>query len=363
MLRLVLAVLFRAGAIKVSVGGQEFDTYADPRSREPFTNNTKFKSAVFTPVKPIDIQVLTQAIKNYEHLTGSTVSDVEKNAVATAARAYAAEELKSLFPVGERVRARRLPVLETIEEYRAILDSMASGSAEECISVLAGGVATLEQGRGRARRIADCLSDQGLLVLEKAALAADEMTPVLSARGDAEAEAKGGRLRELLDSKEFYEGMPEIDSITRAVAARYQELYAARHSSRAEQYESAISRIRNRDEWNRVPDSMREAVLQPLASRACSELDQHDGGLSCRVCHSGIAEMEADIEALGARFARVVSDVQRLTTPRDVRIERVRIAEFLQGSLESADQVRAAVTRLQEHLLKLLDEGVKIIVE
>ena len=56
MLRLILAVLFRAGSIEISHGGEKFDIYQDPRCRTPLVNNTTFKSALFTPVKPIDLQ-------------------------------------------------------------------------------------------------------------------------------------------------------------------------------------------------------------------------------------------------------------------------------------------------------------------
>ena len=58
MLRLILAVLFRAGTIEVSYGGEKFDSYQDPRCREPFINNNAFKSALFTPIKPIDLKTL-----------------------------------------------------------------------------------------------------------------------------------------------------------------------------------------------------------------------------------------------------------------------------------------------------------------
>jgi hypothetical protein len=73
--------------------------------------------------------------------------------------------------------------------------------------------------------------------------------------------------------------------------------------------------------------------------------------------------MESDVEALGGLFAKVVSEIQRLTTPPEVTIERVRVSEFFSGSFESADQIKEAVARLQDHLLKLLDEGVKIVME
>jgi ferritin len=41
----------------------------------------------------------------------------------------------------------------------------------------------------------------------------------------------------------------------------------------------------------------------------------------------------------------------------------VRIAEFFSDAMETEEQVKQAIARLQDHLLKLLDEGVKIVVE
>lgn len=76
-----------------------------------------------------------------------------------------------------------------------------------------------------------------------------------------------------------------------------------------------------------------------------------------------MAQIESDIEALGSLFAKVVSEIQRLTMPPEVKIERVPVSEFLTGSFESADQIKEAIARLQDHLLKLLDEGVKIVIE
>ena len=44
-------------------------------------------------------------------------------------------------------------------------------------------------------------------------------------------------------------------------------------------------------------------------------------------------------------------------------MERVKVSEFFSGSFETQEQVKEAVARLQDHLLKLLDEGVKIVLE
>ncbi|HOQ48034.1 MAG TPA: BREX system P-loop protein BrxC [Bryobacteraceae bacterium] len=362
MLRLVLAVLFRAGVIEVSFGGQKFSSFTDPRSREPFVNNTKFKSARFTPVKPIDVKTLTQAVLCYEDLTGKT-TDVEKNAIAAAAKSFAEEELKQVLPVEAQVQAHSLPVISVVEAYREELESIVRGSADDCVSILAGGALSLKEGRDRIRKIADALTEKGLRILQLARLAAGEMRLQLEAHGQAELAAKAKHVHELIQSETFFEQMAEIESATNEVVAAYRALYKKTHADRATQFQEAIDKIKGRPEWQQVPESMREPVLSPLASRACAADDFPQASLTCAACGASINQMESDLEALGGLFGKVVSEIQRLTTPPEVKIKRVRVAEFLSGSFESPDQVKQALARLQDYLLKLLDEGVKIVVE
>ena len=108
---------------------------------------------------------------------------------------------------------------------------------------------------------------------------------------------------------------------------------------------------------------MKQQVLQPLAARCCKELDQPDGSLVCKPCSATLSQMESDLAALGGLFAQVVTQVQKLTTPPETKVQRVRVSEFFGGAMETEEQVKQAVARLQDHLLKLLDEKVKIVVE
>jgi len=362
MLRLVLAVLFRAGVIEVSFGGQKFDSHADPRSRDPFVNNTKFKSAVFTPVKPIDLRTLTQAVQGYESLTGKTV-DVEKNAISEAAKEFAKDELMRFLPVEERAKAHHLPIIEAIEEYREALMGIENGSADDRVNILAGGATSLKEGRDRIHKIAECLNEHGLTILQKARLAAGEMRFQLESNGQTGIADKGKQLHELLQSETFFESMTQIESTAQEIVAAYRALYEKAHTERAGQYQDAVEKIKGRQEWKQVPETMQEPVLAPLTLRCCTETDFPETSLVCNACHAGVSQMESDIEALGGLFAKIISEVQRLTTPPEVKIERVRVSEYLSGSFDSVEQIKEAVARLQDHLLKLLDEGVKIVVE
>ena len=363
MLRLVLAALFRAGVIEVSFGGQKFNSFTDPRSREPFTNNTKFKSAVFTPVKPIDLKTLTKAVSTYEELTGKTV-DVEKNAIAMAAKEYAESEIKEIvIPALEKAKAWKLPVVPILEKYQEILRDIQNGSADDCVNVLASGAISLKDTRERVRKVATCLNNDGLAIIEQARLAADEMTRQLEAHGEVDIANEGKHLGELLQSENLIENMSEIEATAQRIAAAYRKLYNDIHADRAKQFQDAIERVKSSREWEQVPELMREQVLSPLTSRACQDIDLPELSLTCNSCHASISQMESDIEALGGIFAKVVSKIQELITPKEVKIKRVKISDFLSGSFESADQITEAVARLQDYLLKLLDEGVKIVVE
>jgi len=290
--------------------------------------------------------------------------DVEKNAIAMAAKEYAESEIKEIvIPALEKAKAWKLPVVPILEKYQEILRDIQNGSADDCVNVLASGAISLKDTRERVRKVATCLNNDGLAIIEQARLAADEMTRQLEAHGEVDIANEGKHLGELLQSENLFENMSEIEATAQNIAATYRKLYNDIHANRAKQFQDAIERVKSSREWEQVPELMREQVLSPLTSRACQDIDLPELSLTCNSCHASINQMESDIEALGGLFAKVVSEIQRLTTPPEVKIERVRVSEYFSGSFESADQVKKAVARLQDHLLKLLDEGVKIVVE
>ena len=362
MLRLVLAVLFRAGSIEITHGGEKFDSYQDPRCRTPLVNNTAFKSALFTPVKPIDLATLKRAVESYEDLTGDTV-DMDKAAIAEALKKFAAEEIKRVLPVEAQVKAHRLPVLNAVEEYKDTLTSIETGTADDCVTILAGGGASLKAAHDRVRKIGDCLDEKGLLVLRNARRAAGEVWNLLEAQGHTDLQPRVETLRELLSTESLFDSLSSIKTATQEILGAFRTLYEARHADRTEQFGAAIEKIKGREEWTAVPESMREPVLGPLQSRCCSEPHLTDGSLACKTCGATLGQMESDVAAVGGLFAQVVAQIQKLITPPEVKLKRVRVAEFFTGSLETEDQVKQAVGRLQDHLLTLLSEGVKIVVE
>lgn len=367
MLRLVLAVLLRAGSIEVSHNGQRFDAYQDPRCRVPFANNTAFRSAVFTPAKPIDLKTLTQAVKSYEEVSGQTV-EVEKNAIAVAIKKWAEAERQVLMPVEAQARAHRLPVLTALDEYRATLTAIETGAADDCVRTLAGEGASLKAAHERLRRIREATTEPNLATIRAARVAAQEMWPVLRTRGtanggdDGELSAHAGSVKKLLESEAFYEALPAIKSEAAAIGAAYHATYADLHGRRAAGFTTAIEEIKGRAEWAALGEALRAPVIHALIGRACAELDLPEAATVCRACQATLNQMESDLAALGALKSQVVARLQELTAPEE-KIERVRLSDFFDASLDSEAAIEEAVAQLKEYLLKLLAEGVRIVLE
>ena len=362
VLRLILAVLFRAGSIEVSHGGRRFDSYQEPASRVPFTNNVAFRSALFTPVEEIGLPQLKQAVEQYEELTGSTVG-MDKNAIATAIKKVAGEELGRLAPIEAQAAAYHLPVGKVIADFRETLSQVQTGAANTCVKVLAGEGTSLREARDRVYRIRDAMSTQCLATLRQARRAEESMWPMLKSRGEnGDLASEAGKLRELLASETFYDAIPVIETSTKAIASAYRALYQDLHTRRAERFEAALETVKGHPEWPTIAEEMRAPLLSALASRACQELDLPEDQTVCGHCKATVAQMDSDLAAFAGLKAEVLARIQELTAGKQ-EVERVRLSDFFAASLDSEESVEQAIEQLRGHLLKLLAEKVKIIVE
>ena len=364
VLRLVLAVLFRAGAVELTYNGRRHDSYSEPQSRVPFTNTPAFRAALFTPAKPIDLKTLTQAVEGYEGLTGQTV-DVEKNAIAAAAKKWADGELKLALPAQATAEAQRLPVTAAVQEYRGQLEALLAGAADDCVRTLAGEGASLKKARDQVQRLRDALSEQGLRQVRYARAAAGEMWPALAARGEnSDLALRVTALRERLDAETFYEALPAIRDDTQAVSAAYRATYLAIHTDRAGRFAAAIEEIKGRPDWAGISPDMQAPVLGYLTARACAKADLPDGTVVCDRCRATLSQLDSDLAALAGLKGQAVARIEELTAPvARASVVRVRVADFFGDGLETEDAVEKAVERLREQLLKLLAEKVKIVLE
>ena len=68
------------------------------------------------------------------------------------------------------------------------------------------------------------------------------------------------------------------------------------------------------------------------------------------------------IDAVAARRSEAIRRLQELAAPEQ-KVERVHVTQVLGSVLETPEDVEEAIERLKEHLLKILAEGSRIVLE
>ena len=324
-----------------------------------------FKAASFAPRESIDLKTLTTAVRNLEDLTGEEV-EIEESALAAAFKKLADEELKLLLPVIATAQANNLPVGALLDEYQQTLIGTQAAASDDCVRILAGEGKSLRETRDRVRRIREAVSKDGLATLRLARTAINRMWPVLEVRGrGGELQTGVEDLRGLLDSANLFERISDISKQAQQISQTYQSLYRQLHEERREVFNQAIDEVKGRAEWLLLAEEMQTPILASLTSRACDEANSLEAVTECQKCKASIGEMESDLAALPALKQKVIERLRELTKPpeEETQVVKIKLVEFFADSLDSETAVNEAIERLREHLLRLVAEKAKFIVE
>lgn len=363
VLKLVNAALLRGGAIEMTHQGGRFRDAQDPQARAPFASNVAFRAAAFAPRETPGITMLVNAAKQFEQLTGDAIEDIEEGSISAAFKDFAAEELSLLQPVIAEANAHRLPLIEVLDEYRNALLEVRSAASDDAVSALAGEGNSFKRMRDTGRGIREAITPNNLAIIQRARVIMTEMWPVLrECAGGSTVESQAAEVADLLTQPEIYKHLARLDALAKQVEDRYGEHYKHRHAERTEAFTRAVAEVKSHPDWGQVAEEIADSELQPLTSRACQQLDLPRGSAVCTTCLAGMTQMESDLAALQGLTAKVQARIEQLTTPEQP-IERVRVASFFTVPIDSPEAVDASVGRLQDHLLKLVEANVRVVVE
>jgi len=363
VLRLVLAVLLRAGAIEVTYQGRRFVDHHDPQSRLPFTNNVAFKAASFAARQAVGMKTLTDAARYYEDLTGEMV-DAEETSISAAFKQLVDEELRLLMPAEAVAHANDVPVVQVLAEYRQRLLEVKAAASDECVRLLAGQGASLKADREQVRETREALGEVNLTSLRRARVALAHMWPQLESRGvNEELAASAAELRRFISSPEFYRKAPQIKRHTGAIQTAYRLPYVKAHEDRLRAFSEAIEDVKQAGQWMNLPEAVRSSVLAELTRRACSCSEFPGDSDVCPECRATLTQMESDIAAVDGLRAKALGAIEELIAPPPAWLAHVRLAEFFVRPLDSTDAVDDAVDNLRQHLHKLVAAGARIILE
>ena len=362
LLRMVLAVLMRAGSIEVTYQGNKYRDYTDTQSRVPLTNNTAFKSSSFAPRKAIGLSVTKSAVENFEKLTGTEV-DMQTTEIAKAIKKFTKGEMERLYRDLATARAESLLVIDLLDAYKKELDQIIDGDQDDCVEILASKGEQLKETREKVMRIQTTITDKNLAELHKARSFLLRIWPTVEGREDFEdSREDAGKLLALHTAEDFYEHFTEMKKLNEKLAAKFRDVYSNIHKERTKTYKGAISEFEKEDGFSKLKTEEKNIILHPMKGRACDSLDVMPGEAACKNCRAMLGQMESDITALDGLKRDAVIKLQVALTPKQ-RIERIRLTRFFGSSISNKEELEKAIEKFRAHLLKLLKDDAKIVLE
>lgn len=374
VIRLTLAVLLRAGALRVTTQGKAyFDAQPQP-ARAALTNATTFKAASFAPRRQIDLRLLVSAANKLETITGKPGIEAQESAIAQELHTFAASQAQTVLRAQALASAHRLPVADFLAEYATRMVGLQTAPPEECVQVLAGENETLRASYDRARQVCVALTDALVTLVEAARQVITDQWPILrTLPGDVaqqEAnEAAANELTALLASATFYAGAARIRTLADTLHDAYAEHYRTQHSARATSYQRVIAELNERAEWSQLAEAQRDTLLNALTSSRCATDGLAGGASVCAHCRATLGQISADLDACDGRRRQALDRLRQMTAPPQAatraahRTVALRLVEYFDAPLETHDDVTAALQRLEHELHRLIAEGARIEVE
>ncbi len=379
IVRLVVAVLFRAGAIEVTHQARRYRNYQEPQARAPFATNPAFRSASFSPRESIDLKTLSKAVQELEAMLGREV-DVEESAIAEQFQKLARTEREQALPALAQARALAFPVVQPLADWIESLDAVLNSQSDDCVRTLAGEGRSLREQRDNAHKIRAFLTDSNVNVVRNARAALLNQVPLL-AQSTGQSVPDAVIVSELLDSGDLANRVKDLTEATNRIDAAYRDRYTERHRQRLDAYRVAIQSVRDQAAFRSLGSTDAEPVLVPLLRRAVDTFDLPPYAAADKNTGATLATIEDDLEllpslqagALGrlAHYPNALSvesdtlslQAGRLAHLRESRteteeaIEVVRLGDFLPKAQALADftdeEIDSAIEKLKQKLYAL----------
>ncbi len=372
LVKLVTAVLLRAGRIEVIHQGRRHRDPGDPMVRKPLADTREFRKASFAPREAVGIAMLGRAADALEELSGET-AEIEESTIAHDLKELIRGRRGELQELEAIVRAEGLPWLEELETIRESFDGILAASSDDCVRTLAEEHERLRERLGRVRRIADALAGGGLEAIRRARRVLGTFWPQLGRSAGEELADRAELLEELLESPELHEHLEELRAAATDITVAYERAYREAHTERYGTFTGVLDVIRESPEWRAwCPPSLDaeesrercEPLLGELERLRCQEelaAELEDG--NCPVCRASLEVMKSQVLAAEGMGARVREKLRELTRPPEVEQEVVRLREIWPAPVTNEEEMRELLKRLEERLSKALDQGRRIIVE
>jgi hypothetical protein len=245
-----------------------------------------------------------------------------------------------------------LPGAEVLSEALNQIRAIRTGREEAVITGFTSSAKHIKEAVGRTAKLREALTEPALVDVQQAREALTRHWPILQHETDLdEATAQAAAtLDDLLRQEMFYQELPHIRQHT----AQLREAYARREQEALEQrhtvYTQALADLADNPGWEQLTAEQQDQMSQPLRAYASAEKGP---GMS-------ISQIRSDSAACSARLNTAIDQMWQLIEGN--RLERVSVGRFFQGSIETEEELEAALEGLRQEIASLIGKGKKVLV-
>ena len=253
----------------------------------------------------------------------------------------------------DRLNGRSLPGAEVLEGAINQIRSICSGDESNAIITFKNSHRELKEALQRASDIQQALTEPRLRDLDRAREVLDKKWPFLREEPDLDESFSehAEELEDLMQRETFFRELPAIERDTRELEEEYERRHEQAVDQRTRAYEEALEELHSMPEWSKLEKEKRESVAGRIKERA--ETYGTDS--------KSVPMLRTEREACPGLLEETREKVMRLVDGQ--RVERVKVAKFFQGGIETEEQLEEALKGLREECEKLIGAGKKILLQ
>lgn len=367
--RLFVAAAFRLGRLEVVHGGRRLRRRDEPGVVEVFEKTPNFRGSVFLlREEAIDMTTLMTAVAAVERLFGDS-PHIEEGAIAAVVRKRLPAEREVALRVAATLRAVSLPGAERAGEIERTYQALLSSSDEDLVRTLAAEAQSVQEDRDWLRLMAESLTEGNLATLRRARRAAHVFGQQLLAHDPSDVGVKeaAGRINSILSHDGFCTQLDQLATDARYLEDRYQSRYSELRERLCQAVEDAADEVRAHPRWPELTATDQQDVLSPLLRllppAPAHSADDDASRSTQETAGPTLQELGLRLQTVSATKERVLADLHRVVAPPEQRVERVKVTRVMGREIATAEDVERVVNLLRDFLLKLVQEGVRIILE
>lgn len=361
LIRLILAVIFRANQLEITYQGQRFKSYQEPAARVPLTNQTAFRSATFAPKEGVDLRTIKRAAENIESITGE-FADMDETTLATAFQEIAREDQSLLKDVLHIIRQFELPGEELLVDFQNTIENILRSASDDCVKILAGEGKSYKKTRDFLRLLKGKFTENNISLLKKGKHIIQKVWPVLKSAGfDGELAERAQRLRDYYLSESLYNQLEAVRIEAEAIWKVYQDIYTQKHQNRNKEIQRILETIKADPNFSTLTETQQSQILTPITRRLCQHLLLEDDEV-CQNCRATLQQLESDILSASKLLDITLKQINNWTADEE-KVISISVKDFLRGEYKSIEEIEEAVQRLKDRLIKIFLDGKRVFLE